>query len=222
MPGSKPLIMPTGGSAEVQEVEVVKQDISLAMTCDDFDYNLIVQALASRYEVDASLISFVDPCASAGRRRGRKLLAAGLTITIEISTPVTSPSGAASATSAADILSAMNTVSPTDLASSISSALGTVVNVTKSTALQTTEERVVTVTCPRGKWCTAGLIVDCDVGECGQLTGLIFFLFLPIEYTRNSRCALRRHIQQRDGPDVCDRVQALPGELRHVWNGCAV
>ena len=164
-PGSKPLIMPTGGSTEVQAVEVVKQDLSLDMTCADFDYDAIVQALASQYGVDASLISFDDPCAS--QRRGRTL--ATLTLSIEIALP---PTGATTATSAADVASAMSAVSTSALASSIGSALGTTVNVlSMSSVQQATEERTVTVLCEAGKWCTAGLVIECDQDTYNNATG---------------------------------------------------
>ena len=164
-PGSKPLIMPTGGSAEVQVVEVVKQVLSLDMTCADFDYDTIVQALASQYSVDASLISFDNPCAS--QRRGRTL--ATLTLTIEIAVPST---GATTATSASDVASAMSTVSATALASSIGGALGTTVNVlSMSSVQQATEERTVTVLCEAGKWCTAGLVIACDQDTYSNATG---------------------------------------------------
>ena len=91
--------MPTGGSTEVQEVEVVRQDLSLDMSCTNFDYDAVVQALAVQYDIDSSLISFDDPCASASRRRGRKL--ASLRITIEIATPPPDLSGSAPVTTAA-------------------------------------------------------------------------------------------------------------------------
>ena len=130
-------------------MEVIKQDLSFDMTCADFDYETVKQTLASQYDIDASLISFDDPCASA-RRRGRKL--AGLSITIEIATPPPDPTGSAPTTSSADILAAMSAVSTTALASSIGSALGTTVSVTKSEPQTVTEERTVTIECPKGKW----------------------------------------------------------------------
>ena len=130
---------------------MVRQDLSLDMSCTNFDYDAVVQALAVQYDIDSSLISFDDPCASASRRRGRKL--ASLRITIEIATPPPDLSGSAPVTTAASILSSMNSVSMTALASSIGAALGTTVNVTQTSApTQTTEERTVTVVCPKGKW----------------------------------------------------------------------
>ena len=168
VPGSKPLIMPVGGSTEVQEVEIVKQDLSLDMSCADFVYESVVNALAAQYGVDASLISFDNPC-PASRRRGRKL--ALLTITIEIATPPPDPTGTAPTRSASDILASMASVSPATLASSIGTALGTAVNVTVTPPEKTTEERTVTVECEKGKWCTAGLIVECDEGTYNNATG---------------------------------------------------
>ena len=58
--------MPTGGSTEVREV--VTQELSLDVTCASFDYAAVLQALAAQYAVDASLVSFADPCPSTGRR----------------------------------------------------------------------------------------------------------------------------------------------------------
>ena len=168
-PGSKPLIMPTGGSTEVREVEIIMQDLALDMTCADFNYDAIVQTLAAQYGVDASLVSFDDPCVSASPRRGRKL--ESLYITVEILTPQPDQTGAASTTSAADILAAMSTMSATALASSIGAALGTVINVTTSAPTQTTEERTLTVVCKAGFWCTAGLVVPCDKGAYNNETG---------------------------------------------------
>ena len=189
VPGSKPLIMPTGGSVEVQDVEVVKQEISLDMTCADFDYDSIVQTLANQYNVDVSLVSFANPCESASTlRRGRKL--ARLSITIEIATPAADPSGAAPTTTAADILSAMSSVSASDLATSIGAALGTTVNISTTAPQQTVEQRTVRLECPAGKWCTAGLIVDCGENsynnETGKTTAVACKLCPLNSYTANT------------------------------------
>ena len=161
VPGSKPLIQPTGGSTAVQDV--VTQELSLDMSCASFDYSKVLQALADQYGVELSLISFEDPCAGPVRQLRARSLSTGITIIVSIAVPPSDESGGSSSVISTNLLQAMSTVTANDLASSIGAALGVVVNVTTTSPLQ--QQTTLTVACPRGKWCTAGLVVDCDIGK---------------------------------------------------------
>ena len=146
VPGSKPLIMPLGGSTEISEV--VKKDMRLAMTCEDFDYDTVVLALARQYGIDDfSLISFPSPCSGSRRLLHERALQSGsLFITVTIAVPPLNSMNS----SAADLQSIVNSVSDTALASSISLALGATVNVASSPAL--VEVQVIEVSCQPGYW----------------------------------------------------------------------
>ena len=84
LPGSKPIIMPVGGSTETQDVEVVEQQMDITIDCNTFNLDLFKQTLADTYEVNVALITVADPCAEDGRRRR---LQQSVSITISIGRP---------------------------------------------------------------------------------------------------------------------------------------
>ena len=165
--GAKPIIIPVGDSTTTKEVETVQKEMTLDLSCDDFDLDAVKQTLATQYGCDVSLISLENPC---GRRRRRGL--AALTLTITIATEGTAEDGTPVTAAVGDLLTAVQNVNDASLGSSLGTALGTTVVVTASSApAQATVEKTVKFTCPKGKWCTAGLIVDCTEGTYNPKTG---------------------------------------------------
>ena len=164
--GSKPIIVPVGGSTTTEQVETVQKEMTLDVSCDSFDINAVKQALAAQYNVDVALISLDNPCAtrrSLLRSTSRALVA--LTLTITIATTGTQADGTPiSAPPVAELLSSVAAIDDSALASSLGTALGTAVTVSSAPPQQAMVQRVVPSTCPRGFWCTAGLTVACEVG----------------------------------------------------------
>ena len=172
--GSKPILVPTGGSKAKEQVPAVTKELTLDLSCEYFNITAIVTALAAQYSVEPSLISLTDPCATASRAR---LLQSGssLTLTITIATSATAADGSSVSAPMADLLKAAQSVGDGALGSALGSALGTNVTVTASSpAAQATVQRTVSSICPRGKWCTAGLVVECPIGTYNNRTGQNF------------------------------------------------
>ena len=58
------------------------------------------------------------------------------------------------------------------LAASLGAAFGNAsLTVTSSAAEQTTVAYVADLICPKGAWCTAGLVVECPIGSYNELEG---------------------------------------------------
>ena len=170
--GSKPILVPTGGSKNTEQVPVITKEVTLDLSCDYFNMAAIIAALAVQYSVDPSLISLSDPCASTRRSLQSS---SGLALTITIATSVTTSDGSSVSALVADLLTAVQGVDDGTLGSALGSALGTTVTVTASApASQATIERTVSSICPKGKWCTAGLIVECPIGTYNNRTGQNF------------------------------------------------
>ena len=147
-PGSKPIIQPTGGSTKKEEVPAVTKSMLLDMSIDDFaaQREALIQAMATEYGVPSSQIVLE---ANAG----------SLQLTITITTGGT-------ATNIDDIIAGITSIDDSALATALGTALGTgPITVSTTTApQQTMVEHTVIFTCPKGKWCTAGLVVDCPEG----------------------------------------------------------
>ena len=115
--------MPVGGSTEQVEVETVQKEMTLDLSCADFDLQAVKQSLADQYKVDVALISLEDPCARRRRLHGRSLQ--GLTLTITIATSATAEDGSViEAPPMEDLLSAVEQIDDSALGSSLGSALG--------------------------------------------------------------------------------------------------
>ena len=168
--GAKPVLMPVGGSTTTQEVDVVEKEMTLAMTCDEFDLTAVKAALAVQYDCDVALITLSNPCAS----RRLRALSSGLAMTITISSTATAADGSTVSAPIASLMSAVQTVDDTALGSSLSSALGTTIAVSSTAPTQATAIATVSLVCPRGKWCTAGLVVPCPLGSYNNETGQDF------------------------------------------------
>ena len=149
-PGSKPIIVPVGDSTTTKEVESVQKEMSLDVSCDDFDINAVKQELAEQYGCDPALISFPNPCGAARRRRAL----ATLTFTITIATEGTAADGTPVTAAVGNLLAAIQAIDDTALANGLGSALGTTVAVTTQPPAQAVVAKTVKFTCPKGKWCT--------------------------------------------------------------------
>ena len=152
------------------QVEVVEVQMTLNMDCADFDITVIKLTLAEQYKVDVELISLDDPCS---RRRARSL--ATLTLTIQIASTATAADGSTlTAPPAANILAAVQQIDDSSLTLTLGVALGATITVTSTPPKQAMVTRTLSVVCPKGKWCTAGLIVDCPLGSYNNITGQDF------------------------------------------------
>ena len=168
-PGSKPIIVPVGASTTEKQVESVQKEMNLDVSCADFNLEAVRASLAVQYGVDVSLISFDNPCARRMRQRARVL--AGLTLKITIASEGTAADGTPVSAAVETLLQTVASVDDSTLAGSLGAALGTAVTVSSAPAQQATVTKTVKFNCPKGKWCTAGLIVDCPLGTYNNETG---------------------------------------------------
>lgn len=176
-PGSRPIIMPVGTSTVTEEVEVVQQQMTLAISPEEYNETAVRYELALLYGIHPSLITLETSAATQRRKRVLEANVGGLQLTITIEAPPESSGeiGTPSSTSLDSIIAAMEAVDNAALSSSIGSALGmNNITIVKQPPLKTTETKTVEFTCPRGKWCTAGLVVDCPVGSYNPLEGQNF------------------------------------------------
>ena len=134
--GSKPIIVPVGDSTTEVQVETVQKEMTLDMSCVDFDIDAVKATLAAQYGVDVALISFANPCATRRRMHSgqpsRRSLAA-LTLSITITTEATAADGTTVTAPVANLLSAVQAVNDAALAGSLGTALGTTISVTSTT-----------------------------------------------------------------------------------------
>ena len=188
--GAKPVLVPVGQSTRTVSASALSKAMTLDLSLDDFAAQreqLKIQ-LAAQYGVDPSLISLE---AAAARRRARVLQSSGLVLTITIATEDNSGSFVDLAT----VEQAFAAIDDTALATTISSVTGTSVTVV-SQPVQTTnvlvEQRM---SCPKGKWCTARLIVDCPLGTYNPLEDQDFatacIMCPPNSYTRETNSTSR-------------------------------
>lgn len=172
VPGSKPIIQETGGSTEDVVTPVVETTIELDITPEEFAANedAMIEALAAQYGVDASLIT-LDAVSAVRRRRRQLQSAGGLLLTITIALPP-SPPPSSSSSAATPISTTASLISQLNV-QSLSGSLG--VNVTIASVPRTStivQTRV--IECPAGKWCTAGLVVDCPLNTYNNESGQDF------------------------------------------------
>lgn len=147
-PGSRPILVPVGSSFATELVEVVEQQMTLDVDISSFDETAFRQEMAVLYGVDPSLIQVA---ASAG--------------STVISISIALPTAGSSATTPAAIQALMG--NPSTVASLAQATGLAIANVTAPATA--TEARSVETVCPRGKWCTAGLIVSCPVDTYNPL-----------------------------------------------------
>ena len=164
--------------------------MKLAVTCAEFDLEAVKAALAAQYNCDVALITLSNPCAL---RRRRALQSSGLPITITIATTATAADGSTVSAPIADLMSNIEAVDDASLGSSLSSALSTAVTVTSAPPTQATATATVSLECPRGKWCTAGLVVPCPFGSYNDKTGQDFA-------TACKLCAANSHLNPNPNP----------------------
>lgn len=176
-PGSKPIIMPVGSSTTTEDVKVVRQTMNLDITEDQFNETAVRNELAALYGVDPASISLEAKATSRRAPKQRMLQSSGLQIVITIeATPEASDGGTSSmSTTLEQIKSAMDAVDDSVLGASIGGALGmTNVTIVTEPAEEATMQKTVEFICPRGKWCTAGLVVVCPVDTYNELDGQDF------------------------------------------------
>ena len=165
--GSKPVIASVGSSIVMEEIETVEKELTLDISCADYNETATIHGLAAAYGVDPQLISLAEPaeCITTRRARSRRvrdrMLSSGITVTMEI---------ASTGTSAAALMSTVEAVPATSLSAALSSALGTNLTLLSVSSAWTATSLIPTQSsCPKGYWCTAGLQVACKEGFYNDL-----------------------------------------------------
>ena len=151
--GAEPILVKQGGATEQvlveEEVQEVKQSLTLDANLETFDRASFIQSIAAQYGVMASSITLdVTPGS------------------IQVEFTITLPAAASSASSSSSAASVVAAINAAD-ASTLTAALGVTILSTSSPQVQTTTRTVTRYqekTCARGFWCTAGLEVPCEAG----------------------------------------------------------
>jgi hypothetical protein len=145
--GAKPVVVPTGQSTATQQVQTVTQQIAVDLSIDDVvaQRQALISALATMYGFDASLVTLETTVGTGG---------VSITVTI-------TPTDGTNSVGLAALQAAVAAVDDSALATSISSVMGTSVTVVSQPPVTGTAAIEVPFLCPKGKWCTAGLVVDC-------------------------------------------------------------
>ena len=136
--GSEPIIIPVGGSTTTEEVAVVKKELTLDISVDDYDELAVKEDLAALYGVSVELISI---SANAG--------------SLQLVVSIVPPSDGGDAASVASLMAMMETFDNAALSEALN------VNVSSMPAVQTVTQRTVSSVCPKGHWCTAGKVIAC-------------------------------------------------------------
>ena len=161
--GSKPIIIPVGSSTATEVVETIEKEMTLSITREEYNETAVRYELAALYGVPVELIE-LSPLDE--RRLRARVLQGGLQIkfTIHSVAPPSSPGARSAAIDLDALVAAVNSVDDTELAASMSSALGTNITVESANAITAEVLVVVETDCPRGYWCTAGEQVACEIG----------------------------------------------------------
>ena len=166
--GAKPIIMPVGQSTRQEEVPALTKVMTLDMSINDFAAQreqLKIQ-LAARYGVHLSLITLE---ATRSSRRARALQTGSLELTITIAT-TNGGSNTVDLVTLQQSVAAVDDAALTTTISSVAVAAGLPpVTVLSQPAVTGSVRVIVPFSCPRGKWCTAGLVVDCPIGTYNPL-----------------------------------------------------
>ena len=168
--GALPLQVEVGSMQEEIEIAVVEQEITLDITCDDYNHELVKQEFATLYQVPLQLIEISDPCSDGSQRRrlevhthrqlSRHLQSSGLAIMITIR--AASADGSSSSVNVSTVLSTVNAVSDSALGSVLSSALNVSLVVSANPPVQEVQRTQIQADCPAGYWCTAGFRIECE------------------------------------------------------------
>jgi len=142
-------------------VATVEQKMALDISIDDFaaQREVLIEKLALQYGVDPSLITLE---VAATRRRQ-------LQNAIEITVTIATSDGAGNLADLAQIEQAVSAIDDAALSTTIGEVMGTPVTVVSQPPVISTTEIEVPFRCPKGKWCTAGLVVDCPLGSYNPL-----------------------------------------------------
>ena len=137
--------MPIGQSTRQAEVPALTKTIMLDMSIDDFaaQHEPLKAQLAAQYGVHLSLLTLE---ASAG------------SLQLRVTIATTNGTGSVDVET---IQQSVATIKDSALASTIGAVMGTTVNVISLPAVVGTVRVTIPFACPRGHWCTAGLVVPC-------------------------------------------------------------
>ena len=171
-PGSKPIIVESGGAVEKVKVDVVEFALELDMGVEDFDDQaeqaLIVQ-LAAELGINASLISLEATSTSVRRslatdwrRRLNGTSSSNGRLQLQVTVRVPEDFEKASGSASADATIEPPAVIMASLINGRLSGMNITGVTSVSSAVIASREEAKTVKCPRGYWCSAGLTVACD------------------------------------------------------------
>jgi len=157
--GAKPIIVPTGGSTTTEKVDVITKAITLDLSINEYNETKVKTALAERYGVHLSQLSIAS---SAG----------SLVLSVTIASFATADDGSTVSSPIDGILATVKNVDDASLSSALGAALGTNVTIEASTTPESSQiDRTINFVCPAGKWCTAGLVVNCTENTYNPLEG---------------------------------------------------
>ena len=152
--GAKPIIMPVGQSTRQEDAPAVTKAMTLDISIDDFaaQREALKIQLAAQYNVDPSLITLE---AAAG--------------SVQLTITIATTDGSGNTVDLATLEQSVAAVDDTMLATTIGLVTGTTVTVVSQPLVTGTVRVTVPFACPKGKWCTAGLVVDCPLGTYNPL-----------------------------------------------------
>ena len=122
--------------------------MTLDIPINEYNETAVKLALADEYDVHPNLISIAS---SAG----------SLVILVTIASSGTSEDGSALSVPLSTLRDRIERRDDATLSMSLASVLGTNLTVSSTEVQQGTVDRTVSFVCPRGKWCTAGIVVNC-------------------------------------------------------------
>ena len=167
--GAKPVLMPVGQSTQQNEVPALTKSMRLDMSIDDFaqQREALKVALAQQYGVNASLITLVAIASSRRARMVRALQSSSSSVELRVTIATTDGSG--NNVDFATLEASVAAVDDTALAITVGDVTGTTITVVSEPAMAGTVRVTVEFACPKGKWCTAGLVVNCSLGTYNPL-----------------------------------------------------
>jgi hypothetical protein len=169
--------MPVGQSTETRQVDTVSKQMTLDVTMDDFAEQRVslVRKLAARYSVDPSLVTL-------------EVLPGSVQILMTIATT----NGGNTTVNITTLEQAVAGVSDAVLAMAIGATMNTTVVVTSEPPVRGSIPITVPFSCPKGKWCTAGVVVDSRLARTTRSRTRTWPLLASCVRSTRSRCVRRR------------------------------
>jgi hypothetical protein len=142
--------------AETRPQPALVKSISLDITIDDFNQHrdALLLNFSAQYGVDPSLVTLEAAPGS-----------------VQLTLTIATTNGTSAPVPIAELAQAVERIDDATLAASIGAVMGTSVTVSSQNATMTSVLVTIETTCSKGRWCTAGEIIDCTPGTYNDLTG---------------------------------------------------